>query len=382
MKRHFMRQLLKINKMKNLIFFLAGIFLFISCAQKNENANVFSPEGKNTIQFELMDGVPYYSVKHEEKLILNPSKMGFVFSDGTFNSGLKIVEANVTSFDETWEQVWGEKRLIRNCYNQLVVKLEDKEKNRMEIQFRAFDDGVAFRYIFPGKEDSDSLIIMDEETEFALADNGDAWWIPAYRDNRYEYLYQKNAVSDLDTVHTPLTIKSNNGLYLSIHEAALIDYASMTLEQTEGNTLKCNLVPWSDGTKVKTTGSFKTPWRTIQIAEKPGDLITSYLILNLNEPNKLDDLSYIRPSKYLGIWWGMHISKYSFWEGEKHGASTENSKMYIDYCEKLGIDRLLIEGWNKGWTPAWYENLMHQFNFTQSSDDYNLEEVVKYGDSK
>jgi alpha-glucosidase len=156
----------------------------------------------------------------------------------------------------------------------------------------------------------------------------------------------------------------------------------MTVEQTAGNNLKCNLVPWSDGVKVKTKAPFKSPWRTVQIGEKAGDLITSYLILNLNEPNAMGDVSWVQPRKYLGIWWGMHISKYTFWESEKHGASTKNAKWYIDYCQKLGIDRLLIEGWNKGWTPAWYENAMHMFSFTKSTDDFNLEEVVKYGDSK
>lgn len=373
--------------MKNLkILFVAFLaILFTNCTSEiNSELSVVSPGEKNTIQFELVEGVPYYSVTNQGKKVVNPSKLGFVFSKNeTLNSNFILVDSKTSTFDETWEQVWGEKRFIKNTYSELSVTLEDQEsKKKLDIQFRAFDDGIAFRYLFPDQGISDSIFIMDESTEFNLADAGDAWWIPAYRDNRYEYLYEKSAVSDLDTVHTPLTIKSSNGLYLSIHEAALVDFASMTLAQTTGNSLKCDLVPWSDGVKVKIKGTFKSPWRTIQIAEKPGDLITSYLILNLNEPNILEDLSYIRPSKYLGIWWGMHISKYSFWEGEKHGASTENSKMYIDYCEKLGIDRLLIEGWNKGWTQAWYENAMHMFSFTQSTDDFDLEEVVKYGDSK
>lgn len=359
--------------------------ILISCSYQPESEIVTSPDGKNTVQFELVDGIPFYNVKHADKNVINPSKMGFVFKgNDPFDSSFELLSAEISAFDETWEQVWGEKRFIQNQYNQLSVLLQEKEgkKRQLEIQFRAFDDGVAFRYLFEGDGSGDSLIIMDEVTEFSLADNGDAWWISAYRDNRYEYLYEKSKVNEIDTVHTPLTIKSESGLYLSFHEAALIDYSSMTLEQTGGTSLKCNLVPWSDGTKVKTEGTFKTPWRTIQIAETPGDLITSYLILNLNEPNKLDDLSYIRPSKYLGIWWGMHISKYTFWESDKHGASTENSKLHIDWAKELGIDRLLIEGWNVGWTPAWYENLMHQFSFTQSTADFDLEEVVKYGDSK
>jgi alpha-glucosidase len=165
---------------------------------------------------------------------------------------------------------------------------------------------------------------------------------------------------------------------LSFHEANLKDFASMTLARTKGTELKANLVPWADGDRVKTNGSFTTPWRTLQIAETPGDLITSYLILNLNDPNTIEDTSWIRPSKYLGIWWGMHIGKYTFWESPTQGATTKNAFEYIDYCKKLGITHLLIEGWNKGWTPAWYENRMHEFSFTEEADGFDLKKVTDY----
>ncbi|HOO83272.1 MAG TPA: glycoside hydrolase family 97 catalytic domain-containing protein, partial [Prolixibacteraceae bacterium] len=173
-----------------------------------------------------------------------------------------------------------------------------------------------------------------------------------------------------------------DGLFLSIHEAALVYFASMTIAPRANNQLKADLVPWADGDRVKTKAPMQSPWRTISIAEKPGDLITNYMVLNLNEPNQLDDLSYIKPSKYIGIWWGMHIGKYTFWESPNLGASTKNSKMYIDFASKHGIPLLLIEGWNKGWTPAWYENRMHEFSFTQSVDDFDLKEVVEYGNQK
>ena len=368
------------------VFFILLVIILMGCANLKNNSIVFnSPNDVNRIQFDIKEGVPYYSVMHGEKAVVNSSKLGFIFKNGdSFSSDFKLIGSETSSFDETWEQVWGEKHYIRNNYNELVVTLQEKKgaKRKLEIQFRAFDDGVAFRYLFPEQGIIDSIFIMDECTEFNLASDGDSWWIPAYRDNRYEYLYEKTLVSEIDTVHTPYTIQSKNGLFLSLHEAGLVDFASMTIAQSEGTYLKCDLVPWSDGVKVKTRAPFKTPWRAIQIAEKPGDLITSYLILNLNEPNTMTDVSWIQPRKYLGIWWGMHISKYTFWESEKHGASTKNAKWYIDYCQKLGIDRLLIEGWNKGWTPAWYENAMHMFSFTKSTDDFNLEEVVKYGDSK
>lgn len=367
--------------------FLLGLLaiLFSNCTAKDYSVN--SPGNTNTIQFKLDDGKPVYAVKHGTTDVILPSEMGFVFKNNdTFNSNFEVTETKTDSFDETWEQVWGEKRYIRNNYNQLTVTLTEKtpRKRKLIIEFRAFDDGVAFRYTYPKQNDNDSIFIMDEKTEFKLADAADAWSFPAYQENRYEYLFTKSPVSELknDTVHTPLTLESKSKLYLSIHEARLVDFASMTLAHTGGNNLKCDLVPWADGVKVRVKDSFQSSWRTIQIGQTPGDLITSYLILNLNDPNKLEDTSWIKPTKYMGIWWGMHIGKYTFWESEKQGATTENARKYIDFASEKGIDHLLIEGWNKGWTPSWYQNAMHMFSFTQCADRFNLEEVAKYAQSK
>ncbi|GHA27928.1 alpha-glucosidase [Salinimicrobium marinum] len=355
----------------------------ISCGQQEETNvhELSSPDGQNKIMFELTNDSPEYSVSHGDTEIISPSEMGFVLrNNDSLSKNFEITSVEESSFDETWEQVWGEKRNIRNHYNELVVNLQEKnEKQRkLQVQFRAFDDGVAFRYVFPEQGINDSIFIMDELTTFRLKDDGKAWWIPAYHEQRYENLFEATPVSKLDTVHTPLTIESESGLAISFHEANLTDFASMTLEMTSGTELKANLVPWADGVKVRTTGSFTTPWRTIQIGEEPTDLITSYLILNLNEPNKIEDTSWIEPVKYIGIWWGMHIGKYTFWEGENHGASTKNAKEHIDYANQLEIDHLLIEGWNKGWTPSWYENALHQFSFTESTDDFDLKEVTDY----
>lgn len=347
-------------------------------------ATLVSPGDQNRISFELKNGRPFYSVRHNKKVILNSSALGFVFKNrDSLCNKFEVVSMNESEYDNTWEQVWGEKEFIRNHYRELSIVLKEKSnsKRKLNLQFRAYDDGIAFRYIFP-KQAADSLYIMDELTEFNLKDDGDAWWIGAYQDNRYEYLTTKSAISDLDTVHTPLTIKSKNGLYLSFHEADLKNYASMTLARWAGTGLTCDLVPWKDGDKVKTDGSFATPWRTLQIAEEPGQLITSYLILNLNEPNKLTDTSWIHPHKYLGIWWGMHIGKYTFWEGPNQGATTDHAFEYINYCDTLKIDHLLIEGWNKGWTPAWFENAMHMFSFTEYADNFDLEKVAAYARSK
>ncbi|MBN1996211.1 glycoside hydrolase family 97 N-terminal domain-containing protein, partial [candidate division KSB1 bacterium] len=343
-----------------------------------------SPDKKNVVQFLLVDGKPMYNVSRTDQVIIEQSQMGFTFKkENSSLKQLKLVSADSSSTNETWQQVWGEKQEVRNHYNQLSVLLqeENEPQRNLKIEFRAFDDGIVFRYIYPQQGDS-NLVIMDELTEFNLAFDGQAWWIGAYQDNRYEYLTNKSSVSSLDTVHTPLTIQSDGGLYLSIHEARLVDFASMTLAQTEGSHLKADLVPWADGDRVKTDGSFTSPWRTLQIAEQPGDLITSYLILNLNDENVLSDVSWIQPHKYLGIWWGMHIGKFTFWEGPKHGASTKNSFEYIDYCARFGIDHLLIEGWNKGWKQDWYLDGMHMFSFTEQTDDFDLKAVTDYAKEK
>ena len=372
------------NKLTKLIAITFLVVLNITSCNKKEFENISSPNQKNKITFELNKGVPTYFVSHSEKEVLSRSKLGFVFKNkDSLNSNFKLISVKETTFDENWDQVWGEKKTIRNNYNQLSILLQEKNDNRrkIEIQFRAFNDGIALRYKYP-QQQKDSLVIMDELTSFNIKNDGDAWWIGAYQDNRYEYLTTKSKLSTLDTVHTPLTIKSDNGLYLSFHEANLKDYASMTLARTQNSELKADLVPWADGDRVKTNGSFITPWRTLQIAETPGELITSYIILNLNEPNKITDTSWIKPSKYLGIWWGMHIGKYTFWESENQGATTKNAFEHIDYCQQLGIDRLLIEGWNKGWTPAWYENAMHMFSFTEEAENFDLKKVTDYAKSK
>lgn len=373
--------------MKNILLLASLAISSLGIAQNKNSMSyeVLSPSGKNKIQFEMVNNAPKYAVSHGKIQVINPSDMGFTLKNNENLSGnFELLKVEKSSFDDTWQQVWGEKKKIRNHYNQMVVKLQQKnaQKRKLEIHFRAFDDGVAFRYVYPNQNDKDSILIMDEKTTFNLKDDGNAWWIPAYKENRYEYLYQKSPVSKLDTVHTPLTIESNSGLKLSFHEANLIDFASMTLVNTTGTQLKSDLVPWADGVKVRVKDSFTSSWRTIQIAEKAGDLIDSYLILNLNEPNKLGNPSYVKPYKYTGIWWGMHIGKYTFWESEKQGATTKNAFEYIDFTSKEGFHHMLIEGWNKGWTPQWYENHMHMFSFTKCADNFDLEKVVEYGREK
>lgn len=294
-----------------------------------------------------------------------------------------IKNYNYNTFDESWIQPWGEVKKIRNNYNELKVELEEflEPYRRMNVVFRVYNYGIGFRYEFPNQDNFSTFEIMEEETEFVLSGDNEAWWITAFQLNRYEYLYRNTPVSALVNsfaAQTPLTMKTTDGLYMSIHEANLKDYASMTLLPVGENKLVAYLIPWSTGIKVYGATPFKTPWRTIQIAEKPGDLITSYLILNLNEPNKLCDVSWIKPGKYIGIWWGMHIGKYT-WEppGPKHGATTENAKKYIDFAAKYGFPYLLIEGWNIVWKKHGEE-----VNFTTPYTDYDIVEVTSYAAEK
>jgi alpha-glucosidase len=337
----------------------------------------------------LDDGVPYYAVSRSGQDVIKPSKLGFVFKDAEpLNQNLAVVESRLDSFDETWAQPWGEVEEIRNHYNELEIDLEETTEapRKMTLVFRVYDDGLGFRYELPAQDNLSDFEIMDEETEFALAGSHQAWWIPAYRDNRYEYLYTESPVSflsirGLSGVHTPLTMETADGLFLSIHEANLTDYASMTLAGSDDNTLLCDLVPWSDGVKVKASTPHQTPWRTIQIAEDAGGLITSYLILNLNEPNKLQDVSWIKPGKYVGIWWGMHIGKYTWGSGAKHGATTENARRYIDFAARYGFPGVLIEGWNLGWDGDWTKH-GERFDFTTPYDDFAIKELSAYAAAK
>lgn len=345
-----------------------------------DDTSITSPDGRIQVTFLLEDGVPYYKVSRSGQDIIKQSKLGFVFKDAApLNQNLTVAASEKNSFDETWIQPWGEVREIRNHYNELTVSLEEttEANRRMIVVFRVYNDGLGFRYELPEQENLTDFQIMDEETEFALAGDHQAWWIPAYQDRRYEYLYAKSPVSTIDTVHTPLTMETADGLYLSIHEANLTDYAAMTLATSDNYTLLCDLVPWSDGVKVKASAPHQTPWRTIQIAENPGDLVTSYLVLNLNEPNKLGDLTWVKPGKYIGIWWGIHLGQYTWGRGPKHGATTANAKRYIDFATEYGFEGVLVEGWNFGWDDKWWKD-GSAFDFTRPYADFNIEEVSRY----
>lgn len=347
---------------------------------EDERHSTASPESINQVHVEVQDGVPMYQITRLGEPVVEPSPLGFLLEDAPDLDGpFAITEVETSTFDETWEQVWGEKQFIRNHYNEMRIHLTEQEdpERDLVVTFRVYDDGVGFRYEFPEQEGLEEFRIADELTEFRLTGDHASWYIDAYQWNRFEYYFENTPLSEADTVHTPLTMRTENDLYISMHEAALVDFSTMTLERTGEHTLKSNLMPWSEGDRVRVTDTRVSPWRTLQLADAPGDLITSYLILNLNEPNKIEDTSWIKPAKYNGIWWEMHLDKSTWNRGDRLGATTENAKRYIDFAAEHGLDHVLVEGWNEGWDEAWYESGV-VFSFTESIPEFNLEEVAQY----
>lgn len=368
------------TRVKAVVVGLLLVFFLSSCSSEEE---VSSPDGRIRVTFKIIEGFPFYEVIRDGKVLVSDSRLGFELKDQSpLNGNFKLVYVEESTFDETWSQPWGEVKNIRNHYNALTVTLEEDsaEKRTLKITFRAFNDGIGFRYEFPDQPALKDFVVTNELTEFNLTRDPNAWWIPAYGDEiDSEFLFSKNRVSELDQkVHTPLTMEFGDSLFMSIHEAALVDYPAMTLDP-EGTSLSCDLVPWASGIKAEIKAPFTTPWRTIQLADKAGELITSYLILNLNEPNKLTELSWIRPGKYNGIWWGMHLGRQTWSPGPAHGASTENVKQYIDFAAENNLSGVLVEGWNIGWEHDWSEG---RFDFTKAYPDFDLEKLSTYAASK
>ncbi|MEZ7207291.1 glycoside hydrolase family 97 protein [Pseudoalteromonas sp. DY56-GL79] len=359
---------------------LIGLSLFTTTSFAASLA-VSSPDGKITFTLSDDNSQPTYQVSFNDKTIIQPSKLGFDFATAaSMRDGLSITTHQRNSVDSSWQQPWGEARVIQDKHNELAVtfaKQTDKSP-QYTVRVKVFDDGVGFRYEVAQNQ---ALYITRELTEFAFAqsDKSTAWWIPARGWNRYEYVYNTTPLHDAPHVHTPFTLKNQDGVHISVHEAALIDYAGMTLNQRRPGTFVADLTPWSDGVAVKTNGKFNTPWRTLQIGDEATDLLNSHLILNLNEPNKLGDVSWVEPGKYIGIWWGMHINKNTWGSGDKHGATTARTKEYLSFAADNGFDGVLVEGWNIGWDGDWFFN-GDVFSFTNAYADFNIDEIAKHGE--
>ncbi|CAA9539356.1 MAG: GH97 [uncultured Sphingosinicella sp.] len=344
---------------------------------------VSSPSGVITVAVDVNgEGRPEYSVSRLGTAIISPSRLGFLLTDAPkLERNFTIAEAGRRSVDDRWEQPWGERRFVRDRHNELRVRLSEKTPpgRSIDVVFRVFDDGVGFRYEFPAA--LGQVNIAEEITEFAVAQPATAWWIPAFQWNREEYLYNKTRLTEVGIAQTPMTIRTDDGLHIAFHEASLVDYSGMQLQNEGNGRFRAILTPSSTGAKVSRAAPFPTPWRTMQIADRAGGLVENDLVLNLNEPNRLGDVSWVEPFKYVGVWWAMHLDKESWGPGPKHGANTANVKRYIDFAAQHGFRGVLVEGWNEGWNDDWFAN-GKDFSFTRSYPDFDIEELARYGRAK
>lgn len=315
----------------------------------------------------------WYGLQKGEEVLISRSELTVIDHANenilTFHAA---PEYRQSSFDETWEQPWGEQRFVRNNNTQLEVASEN-----FSIKFRLFDDGLGFRYELRGSGD---LTILKEQTEFNIDHSAQAWWIPALGQNHYEHLYKKTSLPEIGVAHTPLAIELNEHRYLAIHEAALYDYGSMNIVPTEKG-LESSITPLKDAPIAHVKLPFSSPWRTVIVSDTPYGLTSSRIMLNLNEPSKIDDTSWIQPAKFMGIWWGMFIGHYTWASGEKHGATTANAFRYINACKKFGIPGLLIEGWNEGWDGDWTKN-GDIMNHMQPYPDFDIQAITSYAKSQ
>ena len=414
----------------------AAVFCPIAAIEKVE-----SPSLNLTAYFDVQGGRPVYWLLHNGDTVIRPSYLGISLrgehSRGNFNDYKEeqTIESNTNGLmngfvmtgserfihDDWWTPVWGEERRIRDSYHEMLITLKQPEKDRyIRIQFRLYDDGLGFRYIFPQQRNLNYFVIEDEKTEFAMPGDITAYWIPGdYDTQEYEYtrcklseiraIQEKTNKANLSTtnfsytgVQTPILLKTNSGLWLNIHEAALIDYSCMHLNLDENTmTFTSWLTPDIDGTKGHIQTDAVSPWRVIMVGEKAQDILASRIVLNLNEPCKISDTSWIKPMKYVGVWWEMiagmrdwsytwdfpsiHIGKTDYTKAKphgRHGATTENVKKYIDFAAKYGFDGVLVEGWNVGWEDWFGNEKDFVYDFVTPYPDFDVEGIHDYAKSK
>ena len=426
---------------RNLYMLVLSMGILTSHAQEK----LSSPDGNLTMSFSLdMQGSPVYELSYKGKTVIKPSKLGFeliqenpnkqtdfewkeqkdtTLSDVQTNlyNGFELEKAEFSTFDETWQPVWGEEKEIRNHYNQLTVTLEQSQSERiMQIEFRLFNDGLGFRYNFPKQPHLNYFVIKEEHSQFAMTGDHKAFWIPGDYDTQ-EYYYTTSRLSEIRRlmpkaitpnssqtpfsptgVQTSLLMKTDEGLYINLHEAALVDYSCMHLNLNDSTMVfESWLTPDAQGNKGYMQTPCHTPWRTIIVSDDARNILASRLTLNLNEPCKIEDTSWIKPVKYIGVWWDMITGKGS-WAytdevpsvklGEtnyaqtqpngKHSANTENVKRYIDFAAKHGFDQVLVEGWNEGWEDWFGKSKDYVFDFVTPYPDFNVQELKEYAASK
>jgi alpha-glucosidase len=345
---------------------------------------VLSPNGRVKCLFELVNSQLYYSITKDNQRIIKRSKLGIeICGEEPFNNSLSSVRVQNKKHEETIEMPWGEERYIDNNYNEMSVFLaESKAPNRIfTVRFRVFDSGVAFRYELPPQPKFQQITVKNELTEFNLDLNSTVWKIPSYQPDRYEYNYERIPLYELKgSAHTPFTLRTPNGHFVSLHEAALYDYGSMNIALNNQRVAYSDITPLSDGTRAHVALPFQTPWRVIMIAGSAIELTTNRMIYCLNDAPS-GDFSWVKTLKFIGIWWAMYVGEWTWAPGERHGATTEHAEEYIDAAVRLGIRGLLIEGWNDGWEGDWLENGINN-KFTVPESDFDLPAVANYASSK
>ncbi len=339
---------------------------------------VSSPDASIRLTFDVVGGVPQYSVERKGAKVINPSRLGLKLKDAPdFTEGISVKSSTRDSHSETWQPVWGEESEIPNRYNELRVTLAQKKLapgRTMDIVFRVFDDGIGFRYEFPRQKALQDFVIMDEATEFAFNECPTSWSIPSEGYRFYEALFREMPLDSMGKVSTPVTLRCANGTHMALHEANLTDYAALNLQATPGsNTLTASLTPWQTGEKVFVTDVRVSPWRTVIMADNAGDMALSRIMLNLNEPCAIEDAEeFCVPQRYLGVWWCYHMRNATWEAGPNHGATTENVKRYMDFAARNNFGGVLVEGWNPDWA-TW------DFDFTRPYDDFDISELNRYG---
>ena len=391
-------------------------------AQDSNLRKVSSPDGNVELSFNLKDGhIPVYSLDYKGKPVVGESHLGFKLQGSGMYDWFEISKTETREIDETWNPVWGEESQIRNHCNEMTVTLRQTSSNRfMKICFRVFDDGMGLRYEFPDQKSMAYFVITDELTEFAMTGDHTAWWIPGDYDTQ-EYDYTRSRLSEIrgllssaicdnlsqtifseTGVQTSLQMKTDDGIYINLHEAALVNYPAMHLLLDDKNMVfKAHLTPDPNGDLAYMQSPCTTPWRTVIVSDDARDILASRITLNLNEPCKIEDTSWIKPCKYMGVWWEMIAgrSEWSYtWDLNsthidtddltkvkphgRHGATTANVKKYIDYASANGFDGVLVEGWNVGWED-WFGNMKdYVFDFVTPYPDFDVEEIEKYAAEK
>lgn len=383
---------------------------------------VTSPNGNVAVDVDVKGGRPTYSMTYKNKPVIKPSTLGLELTDTPdLTDGFQIVGTKTDSKDETWQPVWGENKDIRNHYNELLVELKQPKTERlMNLRFRVYDDGMGFRYEFPQQKHLTYFTVKKEKTQFAMTGDHTAWWIPGDYDTQ-EYDYTESRLSEIRPhmeaaitenlsqtqfsptgVQTSLQMKTDDGLYINLHEAALVDYSCMHLNLDDKNMVfESWLTPDAQGNMAHMQAPAKTPWRTVIVSDDARDMLSSNLILNLNDPCVLEDTSWIKPVKYMGVWWEMinGMSQWSYtWDlpsvkldetdytivrpHGKHGANNENVKKYIDFAAEHGFDQLLVEGWNIGWEDWSGHEKDYVFDFVTPYPDFDIDMLNKYANQK